>query len=170
MKKEIKQKVTARIFSILVGLVCFISVWFVYHVAKILPEAEGKDPLPGVFVIGGAPMFFLTLLGFYMIFGKGIPPEDLPKMKKLTSLASKIIFKIKKIVSKLISFFLGRSVVTTYKTCYEISCETGWRPKDIVSQFLEAKAREYIFGWILKTEKLEEKSFKYTIEYWPVVD
>lgn len=74
---------------------------------------------------------------------------------------------MKKRISNIISFFLGKSTITTYVSTYEISRKTGWTGQDIVGLYLDAKGKEYTFGWVLDTKKLNNDNFEYTIEYWP---
>ncbi len=73
-------------------------------------------------------------------------------------------------LSNIVSFFLGKSIISTYKVDIEISKETGWHSRDVVSLYLNGKGREYFLGWIVGVEKAEGKYFVYHIEWWPKKD
>lgn len=77
---------------------------------------------------------------------------------------------MKKILSKIISFFLGKSITSTYRCSCEVSWETGWHASDIVSLYLNGKGRKYFFGWVIDTKKDKDECFSYSIEWWPQKD
>lgn len=75
---------------------------------------------------------------------------------------------MKKNISKIVSFFLGKSYVSTYRSSTEISWKTGWHSSDVVSEYLNGKGREYFCAWMIGVGKKDNSGyFIYTIEWWP---
>lgn len=74
-------------------------------------------------------------------------------------------------LSKIISFFLGKSVISTYTSTIEVSWETGWHSYDVVSLYLNGKGRDYFCAWMIGVKEKDKYGyFTYTIEWWPKKD
>lgn len=74
-------------------------------------------------------------------------------------------------LSKIISFLLGKSYVSQYRTSTEVSSETGYHNYDIVDEYLNGKGFKNFGGWVIGVKEKDKYGyFTYVIEWWPKKD